>query len=78
MGGTYHQLGEYSKSESHYRAALGILQKDETNLHDRLRAMYELGHVLTHLGRLDEAGPLLAESDRGRPPLAGRCSTTSR
>ena len=32
MGGTYHQLGAYSKSESHYRAALGILQQDESNV----------------------------------------------
>ena len=62
MGGTYHQLGAYSKSESHYRAALAILQRDESSVHDRLRAMSELGHALTHLDRLDESEPLLEKA----------------
>jgi serine/threonine-protein kinase len=71
MGGTYHQLGAYSKSESQYRAALEILQRDETNLHDRIKAMSELGHILTHLGRLEEAEPLLEKATEDARQLLG-------
>ncbi len=65
VGRTYHQLGEYSKSESHFREALGILEKSGGSSHERLRAMSELGHALTHLGRLEEAELLLEQTTAG-------------
>ena len=63
IGQTYHDLGDYSKSETHYRAAFQILEReaDETG-EGRMKAKVELGHILVHLDRLDEAEPLLVEA----------------
>jgi serine/threonine protein kinase/tetratricopeptide (TPR) repeat protein len=60
IGKAYHGLGEYGKSEAHYRAAYELL-KDQPgeSVRERLRAMSELGHSLVHQNRLDEAEPLL-------------------
>ena len=57
---TYHGLGEFARCEAHYRAALGLLSR-EPRVADtsRIKAMAELGDVLLHFNRLDEAGPLL-------------------
>ena len=57
---TYHGLGEYTRSEQHYRAAREILSR-EPHLSDtsRLKAMVGLGDILLHLNRLDDAGPVL-------------------
>ena len=59
---TYHSLGAYAKSEPHYRAAFELLRDRATSDMDRLRAAYELGHVLVHLDRSDEAEPLLEQT----------------
>ena len=63
IGLTYHDLGDYSKSETHYRAAYEIYCRisDETG-EGRLKAMAELGHELVHLGRMNEAEPLLVSA----------------
>ncbi len=69
IGKTYHDLGDYPKSETHYRAAYAIYGRgfDESG-QGRLSAMAELGHSLYHIGRLDEAEPLLvtARDEAGR------------
>ncbi len=62
IGGTYHSLGAYSKSEPQFRAALDILRSAGGGTHDRLQAMSQTGHLLTHLGRLDEAERLLVKA----------------
>lgn len=63
IGRTYHGLGEYAKSEAHYRAAFRILGRRPGGLgRDGLEAKSELGHLLCHLGRVDEAEPLLLEA----------------
>ena len=63
IGLTYHDLGDYSKSETHYRAAYEIYCRisDETG-EGRLKAMAELGHELVHVGRMKEAEPLLVSA----------------
>jgi serine/threonine-protein kinase len=69
LGQTYHELGEYTKSERHLRRAYEMLARGR---HDpgpeRLQTMLELGHILYHLERLDEAKAMLlravAESRR--------------
>ena len=63
IGRAYHGLGEYIKSESHYRAAQKLFEslgdRDEAG---RLEAAAEHGHLLSHLGRWDEAEPILARA----------------
>ena len=57
---TYHGLGEYAKSEPHYRAARELLSRPpHPSDASRLKAMAGLGDILMHLKHLDEAGPLL-------------------
>jgi eukaryotic-like serine/threonine-protein kinase len=78
IGLTYHDLGDYSKSETHYRAAYEIYCRisDETG-EGRLKAMAELGHELVHLGRMKEAEPLLVsaveETGRALGPTHNLC-----
>ncbi len=64
IGRTYHGLGQYAKSEAHHHAAYDILQrrKEASNPRDRLDAMSEMGHMLCHLGRLDDAEPFLVKA----------------
>jgi eukaryotic-like serine/threonine-protein kinase len=63
MGRAYHGLGEYFKSENHYRLALDRFSKNSAlSTAGGLEAMAELGHILSHLGRWDEAEPLLAKT----------------
>ena len=60
IGRAYHGLGEYLKSEFHYRSALALfdgLEQDDPA--GRLEAASERAHLLTHLGRYDKAQPLL-------------------
>jgi tetratricopeptide (TPR) repeat protein len=78
IGRTYHGLGEYAKSEAHYRAAVEILGRDpgEPSV-IRLEAITELGHLLTHLGRLDEAEPLLRGAIRDARRVLGPYHTAS-
>ena len=60
LGQTYHELGKHAKSEVHFRKAYDILSKASPDAEaDRLRAMTELGHVLDHVDRVDEAEALL-------------------
>lgn len=56
IGRAYHGLGEYFKSESHYRAAQKLFDGiGDRNQVGRLEAVSERGHLLSHLGRWDEA-----------------------
>lgn len=76
IGRIYHGLGEFAKSEEHYRAALDRFDRlPHENSLGRLEALCERGHLLTHLNRLDEAEPLLreamAESRRVLGPFHG-------
>ena len=78
IGLTYHDLGDYAKSEAHYRAAYETYcrKSDETG-QGRLGAMAELGHSLDHLGRVKEAEPLLlgavADTERRLGPTHDLC-----
>ncbi|QDV39162.1 tetratricopeptide repeat protein [Tautonia plasticadhaerens] len=75
IGRSYHGLGEYHKGEAHFRAALGLFESrgDVDEGAGRLEASAELGHVLSHLGRRDEALATLSrvrtESRRVLGPL---------
>ncbi|MDR3632316.1 MAG: serine/threonine-protein kinase, partial [Isosphaeraceae bacterium] len=71
LGQAYHELGDYLKSEAHLRAAHAILVRDvPETAPDRLRATVELGHILSHLERFDEAESLLTRGeDRSRRVL---------
>lgn len=63
IGRAYHGLGENARSESHFRAALTIFHREPgTPGAQAIAAKTNLGHALCHLGRLDEAEPLLRES----------------
>ncbi|SIO58871.1 Tetratricopeptide repeat-containing protein [Singulisphaera sp. GP187] len=63
VGRAYHGLGEYFKSESHYRAAHKLFERlGDRDRADRLEAASGLGHLLSHLGRWDEARTLLTRS----------------
>jgi serine/threonine protein kinase/Tfp pilus assembly protein PilF len=63
IGSAYHGLGEFAKSESHYRAAYDLLRRGAgAPTRELINAQAELGHLLTHLGRLDEAEPLLHQA----------------
>jgi tetratricopeptide (TPR) repeat protein len=59
IGRTYHDLGDYAKSELHYRAANQIYdrQPDEPS-QASLEAFADLVHILGRLDRYDEAEPL--------------------
>ena len=71
IGGSLPRSGRLPKSEAPYRAAFEIRQpgpmKPATG---RLEAMAELGHALGHLGRLNDAEPLLVQAvERGQRVL---------
>jgi serine/threonine protein kinase/Flp pilus assembly protein TadD len=63
LGETYHDLGDYPKSETHYRAAYERL-KNEHGENDpaTLDCASKLGHILTHLHRHEEAETLLTSA----------------
>lgn len=80
IGRAYHGLGEYSKSEAHYRAAHNLFEHDPLQARDpagRLEAMSGLGHLLSHLGRWDEAQTLLGRSYFEARSALGRSHTTT-
>ena len=63
IGRIYHGLGEFAKSEAHYRAAFERFDALPSSAEPaRLEALAERGHLLTHLGRSDDAEPLLQEA----------------
>ncbi|WP_165233726.1 serine/threonine-protein kinase [Aquisphaera insulae] len=63
IGRAYHGLGEYQKSEAHYRVARNLMMGIYgTGTAERLEAASGLGHALSHLGRWDEAEPLLRQA----------------
>ncbi len=72
LGQTYHELGEYAKSEQHLRVAHDILthERDDNGL-DSLKALIEEGHILDHLGRLQEAEQFLTSAERETSRLLG-------
>ena len=60
IGSAYHDLREYHKSEANYRASVELTARHpQFPVADRLQAATDLGHLLTHLGRDDEAERLL-------------------
>lgn len=82
IGRIYHGLGEYAKSEAHERLALtrfGPVAAGQGQGAGRLEAKSELGHMLSHLGRWDEAEPLLLQAvDQSRRELGASHTTTLR
>jgi tetratricopeptide (TPR) repeat protein len=60
LGETYHDLGDYPKSETHYRAAYDRLKHDQGDDDPAtLDCASKLGHVLVHLHRHEEAEKML-------------------
>ena len=53
LGQTYHELGEFARSEAHFRRSLELLRQKERRRARRIRRMTELGHILDHLDRND-------------------------
>jgi tetratricopeptide (TPR) repeat protein len=72
IGQTYHDLGDYRKSVTHFRAAYDIhrQQADESG-EGKFKGMSGLGHNLAHLGRLEEAEPLLVDAAEQTGRLLG-------
>ena len=72
IGQAYHSLGDYSQSVKHDHAAYDLLAAQPgVKESDRLRALCQWGHGLVHLGRLDEAEPLLQKAYRETQDLLG-------
>jgi eukaryotic-like serine/threonine-protein kinase len=72
IGQAYHSLGDYSQSVTHDHAAYDLLAAQPgVKESDRLRALCQWGHGLVHLGRLDEAEPLLSKAYRETQDLLG-------
>jgi serine/threonine protein kinase len=72
IGQTYHDLGDYVQSATHYRAALEIhRQKPDETGQGKFKAMNGLGHSLTHLNHLEEAEPLLVDAATETERLLG-------
>jgi eukaryotic-like serine/threonine-protein kinase len=63
LGRIYHDLWDYSRSEARHRAAYEILKKRPGKPgKEMIESMSELGDVLVHLNRLDEAEPLILQA----------------
>jgi tetratricopeptide (TPR) repeat protein len=63
IGQTYHDLGDYAKSETHHRAAYQLLSHNpDSTSEERLESMSDLAHSLLHLNRLKDAEPLLTSA----------------
>jgi serine/threonine protein kinase len=63
IGHVYHDLQDYPKSEAYHRAAYEILTRRPGKIgKDGIEAMTELGDLLIHLNRLDEAEPLVTKA----------------
>ena len=63
LGKTYHDLHDFPQSESHYRAAHEILRNQPlSSVESRIQAKSELGHLVFHANRLDEAEKLTTEA----------------
>jgi serine/threonine protein kinase/tetratricopeptide (TPR) repeat protein len=72
IGETYHDLGDYGKSEAHYRWAYEIREGMSDEIcQGKLEAKVGLGHSLVHLGRLGEAEPLLVSAAEETHRLLG-------
>ena len=78
LGQTYHELGEFTRSEAHFRRVLELLPLDKGDPGpDQIQATIELGHILTHLDRNAEAEPLLRQAtDQSRRVLGASHETT--
>jgi serine/threonine protein kinase len=63
IGHIYHGLGDFSKSEASHRAAYEILSNGTGKLSkETIEARSNLGDLLIHLDRLDEAEPLVLKA----------------
>jgi eukaryotic-like serine/threonine-protein kinase len=72
IGQAYHSLGDYAQSVTHDHIAYDLLAKQPgAKEADRLKALSQWGHGLVHLGRLDEAEPLLQKAYRETQDLLG-------
>jgi serine/threonine protein kinase len=78
LGQTYHELGEFARSEPHLRRALELTRQEQSgSVGDELQCVTELGHILAHLGRNSEAENLLCKAtDQGRRVLGASHETT--
>jgi tetratricopeptide (TPR) repeat protein len=76
IGRTYHGLGQHAQSAAHLRVAFEILARFPADP-ARLEAMCELGHNLCHLGKLDEAEPLLTNAAQELASTLGHGHPTS-
>jgi serine/threonine protein kinase len=60
LGGVYHGLGDYTKARRHWSAALTLWRRElGADDLETFRAMSKLGHLLMHLGQLQESAGLL-------------------
>ncbi|QEH38183.1 Serine/threonine-protein kinase PrkC [Aquisphaera giovannonii] len=71
IGKAYHGMGDYATAERHLRIAHALFgSRPGDPAPEAMEAEAELGHVLGHLARLDEAEPLLIDAtDRSRRRL---------
>ncbi|WP_165232986.1 serine/threonine-protein kinase [Aquisphaera insulae] len=78
LGQIYHELGDYAKGEACWRAAYAILlRQPDREASERIDAMSNLGDLLTHLGRFEEAEPLVLRAlDEGGASLGPRHPVT--
>ncbi|WP_165229829.1 serine/threonine-protein kinase [Aquisphaera insulae] len=77
IGKAYHGIGDYATAERHLRLSHDLFRGLSGEPADEmLEGEAELGHVLAHLGRLDEAEPLLMDAvDRSRRRLGADSPT---
>ena len=78
VGRAYHGLGQYSKSESHLRIASQLFRQEmgETGV-GTLESDSELGHILSHQGRFEEAERLLVRTTQEAERALGHGSLKS-
>ena len=63
LGQTYHELGEFARSEGHLRRSLELTrQQPGATAVDEIQCTTELGHILEHLDRKTEAEALLRQA----------------
>lgn len=73
VGNSYHGLGQYARSEPHFRAAWERLEHLPGGPgEDGIAALTELGHALSHQGQLDPAREILRRASQEATRLLGQ------